>query len=231
MGDIKQYLHDLRFAQYGSDLKSAIMNCLSQCYEESGGTGDVDLVARQSIDNFKRSVALSIRPVGSIFITTDISFDPNIRFGGTWVVWGAGRSPVGVNTSDTDFSTVEKTGGAKTVTLTTGNLPSHTHSYAKTSTPTGGTALTVSQIPSHTHTMNTGAGSGTSSRIKAGGSVLGVTRTTDTDNSANSGSTGSGNTHTHTLSSASTSTKATGSGMAVNNMQPYITCCMWKRVA
>ena len=39
-------------------------------------------------------------------------------FGGTWVAWGAGRVPVGVDTTDTDFDTVEETGGTKSVTLT-----------------------------------------------------------------------------------------------------------------
>jgi hypothetical protein len=39
--------------------------------------------------------------------------DPGTLFGGTWEAWGAGRVPVGVNTSDTDFSTAGKTGGSK----------------------------------------------------------------------------------------------------------------------
>ena len=28
---------------------------------------------------------------------------------GTWISWGAGKVPVGVDTADTDFATVEKT--------------------------------------------------------------------------------------------------------------------------
>jgi len=66
-------------------------------------------------------------PVGSIRVSTS-STNPGTYLGGTWTQWGSGRVPVGVNTSDTDFSTVEKTGGAKTVTLTTAQIPSHTHS-------------------------------------------------------------------------------------------------------
>ena len=41
------------------------------------------------------------------------------------MAWGTGRVPVGVNANDTNFATVEKTGGASTVTLTTAQMPSH----------------------------------------------------------------------------------------------------------
>lgn len=60
-----------------------------------------------------------IYPVGSIYMSvshTSASAVATALGGGTWVAWGSGRVPVGVNTSDTDFSTVEKTGGAKTNT-------------------------------------------------------------------------------------------------------------------
>ncbi len=46
---------------------------------------------------------------------------------GTWAAWGGGRTPVGVNTADTSFNTVEKTGGAKTHTLTVQEIPNHDH--------------------------------------------------------------------------------------------------------
>ena len=51
-------------------------------------------------------------PVGSLYFSTD-STNPSQLFGGTWVIWGAGRVPVGVDTSQTEFNTVEKTGGNK----------------------------------------------------------------------------------------------------------------------
>ena len=56
-------------------------------------------------------------PIGHIIMSAN-SANPSTYLGfGTWVEWGSGRVPVGVNASDTDFNTVEKTGGSKTVNL------------------------------------------------------------------------------------------------------------------
>lgn len=60
--------------------------------------------------------------------------DPNKLYVGTTWVRVKGRVIVGVDESQSEFNTVNKTGGAKTHSHTTG---SHT--------------LTVAQIPSHTH--------------------------------------------------------------------------------
>lgn len=67
-----------------------------------------------------------IYPVGSIYMSVN-SANPSTYFGGTWVAWGSGRVPVGVNTSDSDFNVVEKTGGEKNHTLTVNEMPSHRH--------------------------------------------------------------------------------------------------------
>lgn len=63
-------------------------------------------------------------PVGSVYITAT-NTNPSTFLGGTWTSFGAGQTLVGVNTSDSDFNTVLKTGGAKTVTLTMEQIPSH----------------------------------------------------------------------------------------------------------
>lgn len=70
-----------------------------------------------------------IYPVGSIYLSVTDSTVASVqaRFGGTWVAFGAGRTLVGVNTSDTDFNTVEKTGGEKKHTLSTNEIPRHNH--------------------------------------------------------------------------------------------------------
>lgn len=55
------------------------------------------------------------------------STNPKNLFGGTWVAWGTGRVPVGIDTSQTEFASVEKTGGEKTHTLTVDEMPRHYH--------------------------------------------------------------------------------------------------------
>lgn len=71
--------------------------------------------------------ALDVYPVGAVYISV-VSTSPATLFGGTWVAFGAGRVLVGIDAGQIEFDTVEKTGGAKTHTLTSAEMPSHTHS-------------------------------------------------------------------------------------------------------
>lgn len=70
-----------------------------------------------------------IYPVGSIYMSASLSTPEAVGnvLGGTWTAWGAGRVPVGVDTTQTEFNTVEKTGGAKTHTLKVDEIPAHSH--------------------------------------------------------------------------------------------------------
>lgn len=54
-------------------------------------------------------------PVGSIYMSASLDTPAKVMaaFGGTWVAWGSGRVPVGVDTTQTEFNTVGKTGGGK----------------------------------------------------------------------------------------------------------------------
>lgn len=67
-----------------------------------------------------------IYPVGSVYISVN-STNPGNFLGGTWVEFGQGKTLVGVNTSDSNFNTVEKTGGEATHKLTISEMPSHNH--------------------------------------------------------------------------------------------------------
>jgi hypothetical protein len=67
-------------------------------------------------------------PVGSIYMNASDATNPATLLGfGTWVVFGAGKVPVGIDAGDTDFDAAEETGGAKTHTLTIDEIPAHTH--------------------------------------------------------------------------------------------------------
>ncbi len=154
-----------------------------------------------------------VYPVGSIYLSVK-NTNPSTYLGGTWVAWGAGRVPVGVNASDTNFATVEKTGGAST----------HTHTQGATGAATGNTgstALTIDQIPSHSHSFTAVQRVSTSESVASG--AYGYVSQT-----LNTGNTGGGAGHTHTLNSHTHTNPTTDSS---SSLQPYITCYMWKRTA
>ena len=77
------------------------------------------------------SVLNAIYPVGSVYTNATDSTNPSTLLGfGTWVAFGAGKVPVGIDSGDTDFDTAEETGGSKTHTLTTSEIPAHTHTIS-----------------------------------------------------------------------------------------------------
>ena len=141
-------------------------------------TGNITITAA---DIGTSAIFLASHPVGSLFETT-VSTNPGTLYGGTWAAWGGGRTPVGVNTADTSFNTVEKTGGAKTHTLT------------------------VQEIPNHAHDLNA------------------VNEGVDNPNGGYHPGWTFNKQYTAQVMSASI-----GGGQAHNNLQPYITCYIWKR--
>ena len=156
-----------------------------------------------------------IYPVGSIRMTVDPT-NATTFLGGTWELWGEGKVPVGVDSQDRDLCDPEMTGGEKTVTLATANMPAHTHALSS------GTA-TAAEAAAHTHqaasgTYKVGSGSGSNYKYLTNGG------------STDPATTGSGGGHTHTIT-LSGNTGSRGSGTAHSNMQPYITCYFYKRTA
>jgi len=122
---------------------------------------------------FVRSEVLSrVYPVGAIFTTVTAYADSAAvvaAIGGTtWVAFGAGKVLVGVDTGDSDFDTVEETGGSKTHTLTEAEMPSHTHTYDKTTGENCGSGVNINGSNSgycYTSTASSSAGSGTAHSI------------------------------------------------------------------
>jgi microcystin-dependent protein len=156
-----------------------------------------------------------IPPVGFIYMSTSSANPSTIYPGTTWAAWGKGKVPVGVDTSDSNFNTVEKSGGSKTHLLTTAEMPNHNHPFGTSTSP----VYTSYFDANHTH-QYTGLPNG--SNLDWGndhGGYISELTTSSPSEELN---------HRHSIYG---NTGGSGSGEAHNNLQPYITCYMWKRTA
>ena len=97
----------------------------------------------KDMNEIKKAINDLIRPVGSYYETSDTSFDPNVTWGGTWVLDSAGKVTVAKDDDDTDFDTLGKTGGSK-------ELQQHKHNGLAWLGDLSGQAIT----------LNTGSGGG-----------------------------------------------------------------------
>lgn len=80
-----------------------------------------------------------VYPVGFV-VTLGVSTNPGTLFGvGTWTAI-AGKVIVGIDAGQTEFDTLDETGGSKTHTLTESEIPAHTHTIATQTTTNGGGA-------------------------------------------------------------------------------------------
>lgn len=239
--------------------------------------GHIKIGIGLQMSNGKANVNLSelidkIYPVGSIYMSVN-NVSPASFLGGTWERYANGQTLIGINESDTTFNTSGKSGGSKTNTLSIANIPSHTHSFSGSNTPTGwaSTSVTVNGVDNHYHgsgalsansvdiqggfgnialdANNAISTSGVFSQWKTSKTYKGSHNTEAVDfawlNVSHShsvaGTTDWGGAHSHSAS-ASTSigmnnltisgtTGSNGSGAAVNNLQPFTTCYIWKRTA
>ena len=185
-------------------------------------------------------------PVGTIKMTTE-NVNPGTQIGGTWVAWGSGRVPVGVS-SDTEFNSVEKTGGEKTHTLTGAESGIPAHSHGLNSHTHGFTTGNMSANSTHNHKVGFGVdNTGVDTNIWAntsgswthcvGNPDSGCTYGRNPNSISGAGFVSTTNiqhTHSGTTNAATGNTAnntATNATNAHNNLQPYITCYMWKRTA
>lgn len=116
------------------------------------------------VDKLEQNVIDRIYPIGSIYMSTTESTVEQVqeRFGGVWQAYSQGTALVGTGTYTDSNGVVttynsESTGGSNAVTLTTNNIPSHSHSYTPAgtikSTFKGTSVATGGQSASHTHTV------------------------------------------------------------------------------
>ena len=211
-------------------------------------------------NNLKTQLLNDTYPVGSIYMsTTDDTIEKvQNKFGGTWVRYAADTTLVGYKENT---NKVNDTGGSKTVTLTTDNLPSHSHSF----TPSGNvsSSFTGSQVTtSATDTNHAHAFSGTTDNASVG-EVLkyyggdrsyGINTSWPGAYNGQYGSVGHTHTfsgitggmnqnssHTHTVTAkgsvsssfkgAAGTTGTTGKGTSFSIQNPYTVVYMYKRTA
>lgn len=163
-------------------------------------------------------------PIGYIYLSVS-NVNPSTYFGGTWEQ----IKDVFLLSAGTTY-TAGNTGGASTVTLTTSQIPSHTHglnnhthsvgahshglnshthTYSKSATTSGSTTLTIDQIPSHAHNI------GRSGLYNSAG-YGGFSQSTGNAEPFSTGSTGGGKGHTHSITLSSVNTGA-ASGSTANS--------------
>lgn len=85
------------------------------------GSGNISISSGASV--------LDFYPVGSYYETSDTSFNPNTTWGGTWELETEGQVHIGAGSTYTVSGATSNTtdGGEATHTLTTSEMPSHTH--------------------------------------------------------------------------------------------------------
>ena len=164
-----------------------------------------------------------IYPVGSIYMTVDEDSDPAAFLGGTWVRWGQGCVPVGVsaNANDSDFGKVEQQGGERKHQLITSEMPAHDHRGTYTET--------------HHYTINIPGSGDSFIEMPSGTDAVKVQyEQTQSASLVRNGSRPVGNQldidYTEKVT-ALYGVPSQGGNAAHNNLQPYITCYMWKRTA
>lgn len=145
-----------------------------------------------------------IYPIGSIYMSVN-NVDPGILFGGTWESFGQGRTLVGVDSSNTNYTTPEKTGGSE----------NHNHGYR------------IGWYGFYNAVANTDsqaimAFDYETQSWKGGEKDDGM----PTSTGYNSGL-GQGTVALTTIAKLSSYAHTE----ADSNLQPYITCYMWKRIS
>ena len=191
----------------GSNLGSnaSLQNSLDELYSIADKYDELKSEISSMIDK--------IYPVGSIYISTSIASTSDVakKFGGTWESYGSGRTIIGAGTGvdsnnlSKNFK-VNETGGEYTHTLSINEMPSHTHI----------------QNP-HSHSIGFDLGYNNYIGLNSG--------SVEPDISIYfSNPVKGGRSYTMIAHSQTATNKYTGGDKSHNNIQPYITVYMYKRI-
>lgn len=167
-------------------------------------SADLHAVPRQQVV----SLIQAMYPVGSVYINATNATNPGTLLGfGTWTAFGAGRVPVGFDSTNPLFDTAEETGGSADAVVV-----SHTHTATSTVTDPGHfhNSPTADEFQYYGSSGITGNGP---SGLRSGLDTLGITQTKTTG------------------ITVATTVASSGVSGTNANYQPYITVYMWKRTA
>lgn len=154
-------------------------------------------------------VLQAVYPVGSIYVNASVTTNPATLLGfGTWTAFGAGRVPVGQDTGDATFDTLEETGGSKDAVVV-----QHTH----TASTEGAGA--------HSHMLGHRRRTASSGNVTAGNEPLAGGQA-GSDNTFTNYETSVASAHSHSVTVNSAGVSGTNA-----NLPPFIVVKMWKRVA
>ena len=208
-------------APAGSNLGSnaTLQNALDDLYSIASNNNQVAELIKK-VDNLESTMLDKIYPVGSIYISTDITNASDVakKFGGTWEAYGSGRTLISSGSNGVTNYTAGSMGGSSTTALAIGNLPNHIHTYTPKGTVTssisgGGNAMTI-----HSNVNYSGYGSNTGFSYSINSWWSNVNKNFGGISSTFSGSSGS------------TTSCQNCSGAAFSVQNPYIVVYMYKRV-
>ncbi len=168
-----------------------------------------------NLTNLKKEIINEMYPVGSIYISTSLDTKEKVgeALGGTWESYGAGRTLVGIGTGNDGKTSktfkAEETGGEYSHTLIIDEMPSHTHIQN-----------------AHTHQVGFEA-----PEAKAIGLQRGDFGPNESIYLETSSYTYGPRTYTLKAETTTATNQTTGGSKEHNNLQPYITVYMYKRVS
>ena len=170
--------------------------------------------------NIMRALFDFVHPVGSYYETSDASFDPNVTWGGTWVLETAGQVHVSAGTG----YTIGSTGGNKDAII-----PYHNHSF--TNPTVNGGSCSITSSGGHSHTVARYANSGTAGTGYTWDTTSSSVKYNNYSVTGNGAHTHTVPDHTHSVSGGSVGYAGTSGNVTNANMQPYIVVNRWHRTA
>ena len=128
--DVIQLKADVRNLQTSVNENTTDISSLTP--KVNNNTSDISSLTTEVNNNTSQITSLqrmlsvywqTIYPVGSIYVSTSATFNPQTTWGGTWVKTAKGRCLIGAN----DTYPLGSTGGEETHYLTADEMPQHSH--------------------------------------------------------------------------------------------------------